>query len=237
MIEIEREGAVARLWLARGGARNAFSVAGWQALAAACAELAAGEQAAVILASRDVKAFTAGADIREFAAMRDAPERAEAFLIAMRAAIDGLWALPMPVIAAVDGGCYGAGVALAIAADIIVAGDRAVFATTPAKLGLLYPQEDVDRLTARVGPGAAAQMLLTGEPLDADAALAIRLTDVRAGEALVRAEALAGAIAANAPGAVFGLKAQVRQRLSDPRAAFLARFASEELAERLERFG
>lgn len=237
MIELEREGAVARLWLARGGARNAFSVAGWRALAEACAELAAGGEAAVILASRDAKAFTAGADIREFASMRDDPGRAEAFLIAMRAAIDGLWALPMPVIAAVDGGCYGAGVALAIAADLIVAGDRAVFATTPAKLGLLYPQEDIDRLIARIGPGAAAQMLLTGEPLDADAALAVRLADVRAGEALTRAEVLAQEISGNAPGAVQGLKAQVRQRLDDPRAAFLARFASEELAERLERFG
>lgn len=237
VIAVERDGPVARLWIDRGGARNAFPVAGWRALADACGTLADSDVAAVILASRDSRAFTAGADIRGFSAMRGDAEAAETFLIAMRAALDALWGLPMPVIAAVDGGCYGAGVALAIAADVIVAGDHAVFATTPAKLGLLYPQEDIDRLIARIGPGAAAQMLLTGELVNADAAMAIRLADVRADAALARAETLAAAIASNAHGAVRGLKAQLRGRLPDPRAAFLARFDSEELAERLERFG
>ena len=56
--------------------------------------------------------------------------------------------VPMPVICAVDGGCFGAAVALTLACDIVLAGDDAAFATTPARLGLSYPARDVARLEA-----------------------------------------------------------------------------------------
>lgn len=236
MILAERDGGLFRLWLARGGARNAVPVAGWRAMADAARAMAVSDARAVIIASRDASAFSAGADIREFGAMCGDPAAAEAFLDAMRDAIDGIAALPMPVIAAVDGGCFGAAVALAIAADVVIAGDGARFATTPAKLGLLYPQTDIDRLAARVGPGMAALMLLSGNEVSADRAVAAGLATLRAPHAGEAAEALAARIAANAPGAVRSLKAQLRGALADPRGAFLDRFTSAELAERLEAF-
>lgn len=237
MIWIEQQGMVARLWLDRGGARNAIPVEGWRRLGEAAGDIAASEARVCVLASRDARAFSAGADIGEFEAMRGDSALAQQFLDSMRAGIEAVAALPIPVIAAVDGGCYGAAVALAIAADIVIAGDRAKFATTPAKLGLLYPQEDIDRLQARIGPGGTALMLLSGEPLDADAALGMGLTDLRATDAGQAAEELAARIAANAPGAVRGLKAQLRGwNRGGARAAFLDRFTDPEFAERLAAF-
>src|SRR5206468_11547968 len=63
--------------------------------------------------------------------------------------------------------CFGAAIALVLACDLRVAGDGASFASTPAKLGLGYPREDVARLIAQIGKGNAARMLFTGEIVDA----------------------------------------------------------------------
>jgi hypothetical protein len=66
----------------------------------------------------------------------------------------------------IDGPCFGAGVALAMAADIRVASPAASFAITPAKMGIGYPQEDIARLVDLVGPGLGRPaMLFTGEAI------------------------------------------------------------------------
>src|SRR3546814_2553209 len=60
----------------------------------------------------------------------------------MARSLTALKQLPIATIAAIDGGCFGAGVALALACDIRIAGKHAVFGITPAKLGILYPPSD-----------------------------------------------------------------------------------------------
>jgi enoyl-CoA hydratase len=107
----------------------------------------------------------------------------------------------MPTIAAIEGGCYGAGVALALACDIRVAGEDARFAVTPAKLGIGYPRQDVARLVRQVGRGHAARLLFTACAIDADEALAIGLVEARGD-----ARAVAETIASYAPEAVGLLK-------------------------------
>jgi enoyl-CoA hydratase/carnithine racemase len=236
MIRIERRDAVAWLAIDRGGARNAFDLAGWRGLSDAVAEIDSTTRA-VILRAEDTTSFSAGADIAEIAANRLKAGWPEQFLREMRAAIDSLAALPMPVIAAIDGGCYGAGVALALAADVRIAGQDARFAVTPAKLGLLYPATDVKRLIALVGPGQAARMLMTGDMIDAAEAVRIRLVEQVVPFASDAAEEMAGRIAANAPGAVAGLKAILRR--TDPAVqdqAFLAALVGDELGTGLAGF-
>jgi enoyl-CoA hydratase len=143
--------------------------------------------------------------------------------------------LPVPVIAAIDGGCFGAAVALILAADIRVAGNHAEFATTPARLGLGYPQQDVARLTAQVGKGVASLMLFTGDRLVPDEAKRIGLVELRAKKAIETAAGLAAAIAGNAPEAVRLLKRTIGggQGLDQ---AFDDAFGGREFAEGLAAF-
>lgn len=235
MIDCTRDGAVATLWIARGSARNALPIAGWQALAAVVERLAISDVRAVLIASREPGIFSAGADIGEFAELQRDPARRVEFRKSLSAAIEGIARLPMPVIAAVDGGCFGAAVALALACDLIVAGDGARLAVPPARLGILYPPADVARLVAAVGRGQAARLLYTGDAIDADEARAIGLIHHRAKEALSAARDLAARIAAKAPAAVRGLKLAI-DGAPGGEARFDAAFGTTELAEGLAAF-
>jgi enoyl-CoA hydratase/carnithine racemase len=237
MIRWHLDHGIAHLTLDRGGARNAIPIAGWEALATAAGEIAASDARVVVLSSGMPGIFSAGADLAEMRRLVEDAALRPRFRGAMYAGIESVAALPMPVVAAIDGGCFGAAVALTLACDIVVAGDEGVFATTPAKLGLSYPASDVARLSARVGEGTAALMLFTGNRVDANAALARSLAHVRASDAAREVLALAEAIAANEPSAVRTLK----QLLRDPNqphhaATFDEAFGTPAFAERLTAF-
>ena len=145
--------------------------------------------------------------------------------------------LPAGLVAAVEGGCFGAAVALTLACDIVIAGDAALFATTPAKLGIGYPASDVARLRARVGAGQAARMLFTGDRIEADEAVQIGLAHLRAADAGSKAQDLAAMIADNDPVAVRLLKSVLRDP-GDPGhdLAFEDAFGSPAFAARLDAF-
>lgn len=235
MIDCTLDSNVATVWLTRASARNALPTGGWHALAERVADLAASDVRAVILASREGGIFCAGADIAEFVELQCDPARRTAFREQLSAAIEGIAALPMPVVAAVDGGCFGAGVALMLACDIAIAGDGARFAVPPARLGILYPPADVARLVAAVGRGHAARLLYSGDAIDADAALAIGLVQQRSTDPLADAQALAQRIVANAPQAVRGLK-QAIDGVAGGEPRFDAAFGGVELHEGLAAF-
>lgn len=229
--------SIAILTLDRGGARNAIPTAAWEALAEAARAIAASDARALILRSAMPGVFSAGADLAEFRQLTEDPALRIRFREAMAAGIETVAALPVPVICAVDGGCFGAAVALTLACDIVLAGDQAVFATTPAKLGLTYPAADVARLKARVGEGQAGLMLFTGARVDADEAARIGLAHRRVAHAQPAAHELANAIAANVPEAVRALKAVLRDP-SDLRHGqiFDDAFGSDAFRERLDAF-
>ena len=235
MIRLDRDGHVATITLNRPQARNALPIAGWRALAETAAEIAVSDARAVILRSDVPVVFSACADIGEFQTF--AGDDATRFREAMRAGIEGVASLPMPSLAVIDGGCFGAAIALVLACDIRVAGDGAQFASTPAKLGLGYPREDVARLTAQIGKGNAARMLFTGEIVDAADAHDMGLVELRWEEPEPLARAFADRIAANAPGAMKLLKRTLRDP-SDPAldAAFDACFTGPEFAEGVAAF-
>jgi enoyl-CoA hydratase/carnithine racemase len=190
MIQLTLDGGVARLVLDRPQVRNALAVEHWQALADAATHAAASGAHLLLLSGAD-GAFCAGADLSEFGEFQ-ADESARArFRTAMRTGLEAVAALPLATIAWIDGPCFGAGVALAMAADIRIAAPTASFAITPAKIGIGYPQEDVARLVALVGPGWAARLLFTGDVIAAQTAERIGLveeaTDPAGCEALVQA--------------------------------------------------
>jgi enoyl-CoA hydratase/carnithine racemase len=193
MFDLRLEGETARLTLNRPEARNAVPRDGWRRLAAAALDAVAGG-ARLLVVEGAGSAFCAGADISDFEALRGDPAACEAFRGAMREGIDTLAGLPVPTIAAIAGPCFGAGVALAMACDLRLAGPGAAFAITPAKFGISYPQEDVARLVALVGPGQASRLLLTALPIGVGEALRIGLADLLAEDLGAELERLVGAV-------------------------------------------
>jgi enoyl-CoA hydratase/carnithine racemase len=198
MFDLDLSGAVARLTLDRPEARNAIPLAGWRELAARVREAEAAGARALVLAGSPA-AFCAGADLQDFPILqRDSAARTD-FRSAMRDGLDGLAGATMPTVAAIEGPCYGAGVALALACDLRLAGPGARFAVTPAKFGISYPQEDVARLVALVGPGQASRLLLTALPIDAAEAARIGLVEIHRPDFDAALDELVGAFVAASP--------------------------------------
>ena len=181
MIRTGIDGEVARLTLNRADVRNAVPLAGWDAIAEAVGE-AVRRGARVVLLAGAGDAFCAGADLGDFAGFSGDEPAVAAFRAAMRRAFDSIAEAPVPAVALVEGPCYGAGVALAIACDLRLAGPAARFAITPARMGISYPQQDIARLVELVGPGQAARLLFGGEAVDAAEAKRIGLVDGDASE-------------------------------------------------------
>jgi enoyl-CoA hydratase/carnithine racemase len=222
----------------RPEARNAISVDSWAAiprLAAAAVE----QGARVLILAGSITAFSAGADLGGFKDLQSDEAARTRFRVAMREGIDGLAALPIPSLALIEGPCFGAGVALAMACDIRIASSAARFAITPAKFGISYPQEDIARLTALVGPGQASRLLLSALPIGAEEAARIglveRVSEDAAAEALALAEAISEGSSASHAILKRGIALAVRGVATDGEqdSAFDALFGSDDFAARL----
>jgi enoyl-CoA hydratase/carnithine racemase len=178
MFRLERNDDYARLVLDRPEARNAIPASGWRALSEKIGVVEQSDVRLLVVTGAD-ETFCAGADLDDLAAMNGDAEAIARFRSEMREALDRLRALTIPTIALIEGHCYGAGVALAMACDFRIAALTARFAITPAKIGISYPQEDVYRLVALVGPGQAARMLFSGLVVYSDEAKHIGLIEAQ----------------------------------------------------------
>jgi enoyl-CoA hydratase len=131
---------------------------------------------------------------------------------------------PAPTIAAVNGYAFGGGCELALAADLRLAAENAVFAQPEVSLGILPGWGGTQRLPRLIGPGLAAELVFTGRRVQADEALRIGLvnavypSDELAGEAMK----LARQIAANSPTAVRAAKLALSRALAGTPATYLA---------------
>ncbi|HEY6917215.1 MAG TPA: enoyl-CoA hydratase/isomerase family protein, partial [Allosphingosinicella sp.] len=194
MFELIVDDAIARLRLNRPEARNAVPLGEWARLEAALQDAEASGARCLLLSGVPGGAFCAGADIADFAAFHGDPSQAAAFRRAMRYALDRLATLAIPSVALIEGACYGAGVALAMACDIRVAATGAQIAITPAKLGISYPQEDIHRLVSLVGPGQAHRLLLSAAAISGAEASVIGLVEIASDAPGEAAESLARTI-------------------------------------------
>ena len=232
-IRVTRQGRVAVLTLNRPQAMNAISMQMRADLRTALEALRRdAEVGAAVLTGGGEKAFSAGMDLREFAAANADVPIAEMKRFRWEQG-EGIAAFDKPIIAAVNGLAIGGGVELALLCDMVFAGERASFAFGEIKRGLMPGNGGTQRLSRRVGKARALDMILTGRTVGAQEALAIGLVEsvVPDGELLVRAVALAAQMADNAPVAVRTAKAAIQRgaelsledgiRLEQDLAAFL----------------
>ena len=191
---------VAELVLDRPEALNAVSTAMAEAIRDATHQLAGDDTVrCVVLTSSHEKAFCVGADLKERNTLTDA-ELVQQRPLA-RSAYGGVLALPMPVVAAVDGFALGGGFELALSCDIIVAGEGALVGLPEVGVGVIPGGGGTQLLVRRIGWSRAARMIFTAAKLPAAEALAMAAVDevVASGAARGRALDLARTIAANSP--------------------------------------
>jgi enoyl-CoA hydratase len=199
-ILIEKRSPVAVITLNRPQVLNALNDFMLHELAAAIEQVAADESVRVVLLKgAGPKAFAAGADINELAAL-DA-ETGRAYAAGGQALFRRIETLGKPVIACIQGFALGGGCELAMACTLRLASEAAKFGQPEVKLGVIAGFGGTQRLPRLVGRGAALKLLLTGAIIPASEALRIGLVDevVPAAELEARADALALEIAVHAP--------------------------------------
>jgi enoyl-CoA hydratase/carnithine racemase len=157
---------------------------------------------AIVFTGAGERAFCAGGDLHERNGMTDEAWHAQHVIFEQAAA--RILRCPIPVIAAVEGVALGGGCELALLADFVVAGDRAVFGMPETTLGIFPGIGGTQLLPRVVGAPRAKELIFTGRRIGAEEARAIGLVNhvVPAGQARARATEIAETIARNGPIAV-----------------------------------
>ena len=215
----ERDDAVVTLTLNRPEERNALSTqAQWEEIVACCDRVRTDPSVKVVIVTGAGTAFSAGGNVKD---MRDKKgiaggnpfEISQGYLNGIQRIPLALHALDVPTIAAVNGPAIGAGCDLACMCDIRIASDKARFAESFVKLGIV-PGDGGAWLVQRViGYQRAAELSFTGDTIDAQTALEIGLVTrvVAPADLMPAARELAGRIAVNSGPALRMAKRLLRQ--------------------------
>ena len=234
-LNVERDGAVLRITLARPDRRNAFDAELIGELSQAFVDV--GRARAVVLAGEGAS-FCAGADVEWMrASVGLSLEENVAGANAMRQMFEAIDHCPAPVVARVQGYALGGGAGLVAAVDIAIADPGTVFAFSEVKLGII-PAVISPFTLAKIGPGAARRYFLTGERFDAATALRIGLVSEVAAELDAAVERVVGELLSAGPHAARWAKRLVRELPDGPETArwIAERRASEEGQEGLRAF-
>jgi enoyl-CoA hydratase/carnithine racemase len=186
-----RDGAMVTLTMNRPERMNALNNELSTALNEVLSRLAGDSKVNVVILTGNGRAFCAGGDLGAIGAGRakgDATELGPILRSGMQAVLK-MRTMPQPVIAAVNGAAAGAGMNLALAADIRIAGDTATFGQNFAKVGLFPDYGGTFFLPQLVGVSVAAEMFYTGEMIDSKKALQLGIVN-----RVVGAEALEGEV-------------------------------------------
>lgn len=205
---------VARITLDNQTRRNALTRAMWDELIRIATGLRgdAGVRA-VILRGAGGKAFSSGADITEFQAIRSDPAGYARYNQAIAGGMAAIDALPMPVIAQIDGACVGGGMALAAMCDLRFMDEGGRIGIPAGKLGVAYLPDWVKRITDIVGFAAAHEIFLTARtfPVETAARWQFAHAVLPVGHVAAHAEAEAVRLAGLAPLSLRAGKLAVRQ--------------------------
>ena len=166
-VEVLRDGGVATLWMNRPEVHNAFNAQLIADISAACRALDADPSVRVVVLAGRGKSFSAGADLNWMKAAGEAGET-ENFADAMKLAgmLRTLAEMSKPTIARVHGAALGGGMGLASACDICIAGERALFATSEVKFGII-PSAISPYVIRAIGERQAYRYFQTAERIDA----------------------------------------------------------------------
>lgn len=242
---VETEGAVGIVTLNRPQALNALSVSVMDAVVEVLGGLDRDKDIRVMLLAGLPKAFAAGADIGDMKELADA-QAAEKALALHLARWDKIGSLKKPLIAAVSGFVLGGGCELAMACDMIVASETAVFGQPEVLIGVMPGAGGTQRLTRFVGKSVAMEMCLTGRRLSAREALTFGFVNrvVPVESYLSEAKKMAQQIAAMPPLAVRAIKEAVRcsvdvplaEGLKHERELFYSLFSTQDQKEGMKAF-
>jgi enoyl-CoA hydratase/carnithine racemase len=218
----ERDETIVTLTLNRPDKLNAIDGAMLDALEEVLNRLEADRDCRAVILTGAGRAFSAGADIKEWTALTP-QEFGPGWGLRGHRLFDRLAALSPPVIAAINGIAFGGGLELALCADLRIAAEGARLGLPEVTIAALPGWGGTQRLPRLIGPGRAKQMILTGQPIEAARAEAFGLvSEVVPAEALIgRALELGRQIAANAPLAVRAAKRLVDAALPASPAATL----------------
>jgi enoyl-CoA hydratase len=202
-VSLETKNKIAYVTINRPKVLNALNMQTMEELRQAFVELKGnGDVRVVILTGAGEKSFVAGADINEL--QKNNPVEAKEYTHRGQAVLDVIENLGKPVIACINGFALGGGCELAMACTMRLASENAKLGQPEVKLGIIPGYGGTQRLPRLVGKGVAAQLLLTGDMINAQEAHRIGLVNevVAAAELVPRAEAIAQAIIKNAPLAI-----------------------------------
>ena len=209
------EGAVVTIAFRRPAARNALTLAMLEGMAQALRDFSARPELRVVLVRGEGELpFSAGYNLDELPARTLTADDAHAIHQPVRAVADAIRACPCTVIGAARRYVFGAALDLFAHCDLRVCADDTTFCMPPNRYGFLYPPEGMRRLAEVAGLAGAEDMLLTGQPVDAQRALAMGL--VQRSYPLAGFEqqlaALCATVAANAPLSMRATKEMLRDR-------------------------
>jgi len=235
-VRVERDGAVARIWIERPDVHNAFDDEVVAGLAAAIEEATADRALRAIVLGGRGRSFSAGADLgwmKRAADWTAAENEADAAKLA--AMLRRLAEAPQATIARVQGAALGGGLGLVAACDVAVGLERAKFGFSEVKLGIV-PAVIAPHVVEKIGPGRARALFVTGRRFDARTAERVGLLErVVPDEAALDAavEEVLAEVLTSSPGAVAAAKQLVRDVLTVPRGevdAHTARLIAERRA-------
>ncbi|MDN7246333.1 enoyl-CoA hydratase/isomerase family protein [Planococcus shenhongbingii] len=168
---LEKDGAIATLVINRADQRNAFSLDMFKQLPSLLTEAAEDSSIKVlILRGVDNRAFSAGADIKEFMDNRLSQQKAKNYNDHALAAIEQLYRFPKPTIALIRKLAIGGGLELAMSCDFRIASTDSKFGITAARLGIIYNLRSTKRLLNVIGPVKTKELLYTGKLIKAEEA-------------------------------------------------------------------
>jgi enoyl-CoA hydratase/carnithine racemase len=241
-LTVERTGGVVRCTLARPPL-NLLEPSLIKALRDCFRRLADDETVRVAVLTGRGRAFTAGMDVNVLSSLDVGT--AKTLITGLHEAIQAVHLAPFPVVAAVNGHALGAGFELALACDLRIAVRGATFGLPEVRVGVPSVIEAA-LLAPLVGPGRAAELLLCGESIGADEALAWGLVNrvVDPAELADAVETLVGKILAGAPAAIrLQKELMIRWRSTDLATAveygvnaFAVSYATADAAEGLRAF-
>lgn len=216
----ELEAGVAKVTMNRPDALNALSMQLTHDLGAAFRQSIADNARAVVLTGNG-RAFCSGGDLREMQSMWEREGRIEAFLENPLGALHDVIRLiretPVPFIAAVNGVCAGAGTNFALACDIVVAAEDAVFREAFVRIGLTPDCGGTFFLPRAVGEKIAAELFVTGDAISAERAFQIGMINrtVPANELAAEAGKLASKLAAGPTASIGRIKRMLNAAFSN----------------------
>ncbi len=233
-VTFEKDGLTGIITLNRPHKMNVLDRDVWERICEVAYEIPLSGVRAAILTGAGDKAFSAGLDLKpEKPPIEGGPEGEQTDAAwfrfyfeqveKMKAMFTQLELCPVPVIAAVNGYCFGGALELILCCDIRLASENAVFTIPEVQIGIVPDQGGTQRLPRIVGPGKARELIYTGRRISADEALRIGLVEHVYPQDKLMSEArkMADEIAKNAPLAVQACKRAINMSMNTPLAVGL----------------